>query len=154
MDRTLDVHGLTWSQAREAFIEFYNEAVREAGVGVARRLDVVHGYGSTGPGGVIRGRLRRLLEGSGASLEFTPGEALDGNPGHTVVAPMTPLPAMAEELAELVYVYCERPRSMSKIAGRFRRHGSPNVRAAVSALERQGKLRVVTRGSVKLYEAV
>ncbi len=154
MDRTLDVHGLTWDQAREAFIELYNETVREAGAGVARRLDVVHGYGSNGQGGVIRGRLRRLLEGSGASLEYTPGEALDGNPGHTVVTPMKPLPARDQELAELIHGYCGTPRTMEKIAGKFRRHGSPAVRTAMSALERQGRLRVVARGAVKLYEAV
>ena len=154
MDATLDVHGLTWSQARETFVERYNEAVRDAGTGVARRLDVVHGYGSTGEGGVIRRRLRKLLERSEAYLEFTLGESLDSNPGHTVVAPLKPLPARDQELAELVRDYCDRPRTLSKITGKFRRFGAPDVGAAISALERQGRLRAVMRGSVKQYRAV
>ena len=50
-------------------------------------LDVVHGYGSTGEGGVIRGRLRGFLERHNDCLEFRPGENVDGNQGHTIVIP-------------------------------------------------------------------
>lgn len=59
--RTIDLHGLTWTEAQAAFIEFYNGAVRQAG-GKAGSLNVVHGYGSTGTGGVLRTRLRGFLE--------------------------------------------------------------------------------------------
>ena len=45
--RILDLHGLTWAEAEASFIEFYNQTVRQAGKD-AVRLDVVHGYGSTG----------------------------------------------------------------------------------------------------------
>ncbi len=154
MDGTLDVHGLTWRQAREAFVERHNDAVLVAGSGVPQRLDVVHGYGSTGEGGVIRGRLRKFLEGNGAYLEFTLGESLDGNPGHTIVMPLKLLPAKDEELAQAVFDYCVQPRTSGKITGKLRRHGAPEVLAAISALERQGRLRPVTRGSLKLYQSV
>ena len=60
--RTLDLHGLTWTEAQAAFIDFYNGAVRQASGNAGSRLDVVHGYGSTGTGGVLRTRLRGFLE--------------------------------------------------------------------------------------------
>ena len=55
--RTLDLHGLTWAEAEASFIEFYNQTVRQAGKD-AVRLDVVHGYGSSGTGGVWRIRVQ------------------------------------------------------------------------------------------------
>ena len=58
--RILDLHGLTWAEAEASFIEFYNQTVRQADKD-AVRLDVVHGYGSTGTGGVLLTRLRGFL---------------------------------------------------------------------------------------------
>ena len=41
------------------FVRFYNACVRS---GYRGRLEVIHGYGSTGGGGVIREELRRFLK--------------------------------------------------------------------------------------------
>ena len=93
--RSLDLHGLTWAEAEASFIEFYNQAFREVGKDVAR-LDVVHGYGSSGIGGVLVTRLRRFLGRYESCLEFKAGERLDGNPGHTIVVPLKPLPSLRD----------------------------------------------------------
>ena len=100
--RVLDLHGLTWAEAEVSFIEFYNQTVRPAGR-AAVRLDVVHGYGSSGIGGVLVTRLRGFLGRYESCLEFKAGERLDGNPGHTIVVPLKPLPSLRDQLSQDIW---------------------------------------------------
>ena len=151
--RTLDLHGLTWAEAEASFIEFYNQAVREVGKDVAR-LDVVHGYGSSGIGGVLVTRLRRFLGRYESCLEFKAGERLDGNPGHTIVVPLKPLPSLRDQLSQDIWDFCDRPRSKSKIIGKFRRHGEMVVLSTIKTLEKQKRLNPSNQGAHKLYQAV
>ncbi len=152
----IDLHELTWHEALPVFIAFYNDAIEQAAGGPAGRLDVIHGYGSSGAGGVLRKRLRNFLQEHAAQgrLEFTPGEHTDANPGHTLVLPIQPLPVMDELLAAEVLAYCVRPRTLSKISGKFRRHGEPAVKAVIASLVRRRRLRMVGKGSRKTYEAI
>lgn len=114
-------------------------------------IDVVHGYGSSGTGGVIKRRLRALLAAHAGQLSFVRGEDLDHNPGHTEVHPRNPLPTAADELATAIIDYCSNARTLEKIAGRFRRHGMPAVQAAVRTLTSSGRLRSAQRGAHKLF---
>lgn len=114
-------------------------------------IDVVHGYGSSGTGGVIKRRLRALLAAHAGQLSFVRGEDLDHNPGHTEVHPRNPLPTAADELATAIIDYCSNARTLEKIAGRFRRHGIPAVQAAVRTLTASGRLRSAQRGAHKLF---
>ena len=150
--RTLDLHGLTWTEAEAAFIEFYNQTLRHAGKD-AVGLDVVHGYGSTGTGGGLGIRLRRFLGTNGSRLEFQTGEKVDGNPGHTVVVPLKPLPSLRDQLSQRIWDFCDRPRSQSKIIGKFRRHGETAGLNTIKTLEKQKRLRTLNQGSHKLYQA-
>lgn len=154
-DREIDLHERTWYEALPAFVALYNEVVQRAAGGAAGTLDVIHGYGSTGTGGVLRKRLQNFLQEQARQgrLEFTPGEHVDANLGHTLVQPIQPLPAAHEMLAEEVWSYCQRPRTLTKISGKFRRHGEPSVKAAISSLVRQRRLTMVGKGSRKTYEA-
>ena len=152
----LDLHELTWQESLPAFIAFYNEAIQRAAGGSAERLHVIHGYGSSGEGGVLRSRLHRFLQEHAAQgrLDFTPGENADANPGHTFVLPIRPLPELDELLAEEVLAYCALPRTLSKLCGKFRRHGEPAVKAVIASLVRQRRLRMTGKGSRKTYEAI
>ena len=87
------------------------------------------------------------------SLEFTPGEDVDGNRGCTYVTPLEPLPDASDALAEAIWDFCRRPRAMSKVAGQFRRHGDPQVLAAVRYLKKQGRLIETRKGSAATFEA-
>ena len=149
----IDLHGRTWSDALEEFLDFYNSAVQSAG-GRAVVLSVIHGYGSTGAGGVLRTRFRAFLRRHETRLEFLPGENVDGNRGHTIITAKKPLPVTGELLAEQVWEYCERPRTISKITGKFRRHGDSKVTQAIRSLESQRRLRATVKGRTKVYEAV
>ena len=149
---SIDLHGRTWPESLVELIAAYNRVL--AGGSRSEVLEVVHGYGSTGTGGLLRRRVRAFLAAHGDRLEFQPGEDSDGNPGHTLVLPIQPLPTLNDRLAELVLEYCETARTQSKITGKFRRYGDPSVIQAIRSLERQGRLRAVSRGRNKAYEAV
>ena len=151
--RILDLHGLTWAEAETSFIELYNQTLRQAGKD-AVGLDVVHGYGSTGTGGVLLSRLRGFLGRYESCLDFQTGEKVDGNPGHTIVVPLKPLPSLRDQLSQDIWDFCDRPRSQSKIIGKFRRHGETAVLSSIKALEKQKRLRPSNQGAHKLYQAV
>ena len=149
---SIDLHGRTWAESLTELIAAYNRVL--ASGASSDVLEVVHGYGSTGTGGTLRRRVRSFLAAHSDRLEFQPGEDADGNPGHTLVMPIRPLPEVSDLLAEQVLEYCETARTQSKITGKFRRYGDPSVIQAIRSLERQGRLRTVARGRNKAYEAV
>ena len=151
--RILDLHGLTWTEAEASFIEAYNQTLLQS-ANVSVGLDVVHGYGSTGTGGVLRARLRGFLGRYESCLDFQAGEKVDGNPGHTIVVPMKALPSLRDQLSQHIWDFCDKPRSQSKIIGKFRRHGQTTVLNTIKTLEKQKRLRSSNQGVHRLYQAV
>ena len=149
---SIDLHGRTWSESLAELIATYNRILTTGPS--SEVLEVVHGYGSSGTGGSLRRRVRSFLTAHNDRLEFKPGEESDGNPGHTIVLPVRPLPEVGDLLAEQVLEYCETARTQSKIAGKFRRYGDPKVIEAIRSLEKQGRLRAVAKGRNKAYAAV
>jgi dsDNA-specific endonuclease/ATPase MutS2 len=82
--RSIDLHNFTVAEALREFVRFYNNCVRS---GYRGRLEVIHGYGSTGGGGVIREELRKYLKAHSEIYgEFLAGESLR-NPGVTILYP-------------------------------------------------------------------
>ena len=149
----LDLHGKTWPDALQDFVDAYNKAVQPGGH-ACRNLRVVHGYGSTGGPGVLRTRFRKFLEKHSCRLEYATGERTDGNPGCTLVTPKFPLPGADAAFSELVWDYCEQPKTLSKIVGQFRRYGNPRVQQAVRSLEGQKRLRRMAKARNSVYQAV
>lgn len=136
----LDLHGWTWSEAIEEFIRVYNDAVEPNDELATLDIVVIHGYGSSGEGGVIRHRLRAFLRRFPERVNFTPGEESNSNQGCTVVRPLTKLPRSLDILEEEIAGFCEQPRTKNAIAGKFRRHGDRRVLNAIQTLVRQGRL--------------
>ena len=149
----LDLHGKTWPEALQEFVDAYNRAVQPGG-NTCRLLRVIHGYGSTGGPGILRTRFRKFLEKHIARLDFTPGEKIGVNPGYTLVTPKYPLSGADAALSELVWDYCEQPKTLNKIVGQFRRYGNPRVQQAVRSLEGQKRLRKTARAKNSVYQAV
>jgi dsDNA-specific endonuclease/ATPase MutS2 len=82
--RSIDLHNFTVAEALREFVRFYNNCVRS---GYRGRLEVIHGYGSMGGGGVIREELRKYLKAHSEIFgEFLAGESLR-NPGVTILYP-------------------------------------------------------------------
>ena len=92
---TVDYHGLT---ATDALIRFSADYLRIERSGSKRRtLQVVHGYGSGGDGGIIRTLLRRVLDFQTVSgtLTWTESEQVDTHAGYTLVTAKCPLAPLA-----------------------------------------------------------
>jgi hypothetical protein len=82
--RSINLHNFTVAEAIREFVRSYNACVRS---GYHGRLEVIHGYGSSGSGGVIREELRKYLKAHEEVFgEFLPGENLR-NPGVTILYP-------------------------------------------------------------------
>jgi dsDNA-specific endonuclease/ATPase MutS2 len=89
--RSIDLHNFTVAEAIREFVRFYNSCVRS---GCRGRLEVIHGYGSSGSGGVIREELRKFLKAHEETFgEFLAGESLR-NPGVTILYPREILAVM------------------------------------------------------------
>jgi hypothetical protein len=89
--RSIDLHERTVAEAIREFVRFYNACVRS---GYRGRLEVIHGYGKSGSGGVIREELRKyLMAHEDIFGEFLPGESLR-NPGVTILYPRETQAAM------------------------------------------------------------
>jgi len=90
-NRSINLHNFTVAEAIREFVRFYNACVRS---GYRGRLEVIHGYGSSGSGGVIREELRRYLKAHDEIFgEYLAGESLR-NPGVTILYPGEKLAAM------------------------------------------------------------
>lgn len=93
--KSIDLHRFTVAEALREFVRFYNACVRS---GYRGRIEIIHGYGSSGTGGVIREELRKYLSAHDEIFsQFLPGENLR-NPGVTILyagdtpAPIIPAP--------------------------------------------------------------
>jgi hypothetical protein len=122
-----DLHGCTVPEAMRQFIVFYNDCVRSGYQGF---IEVIHGYGSSGPGGAIQRELRRYLGMNSDRLEmYIAGESV-GNPGIAKVHPKKLLPAIPDSIGfltnkvrEAILGFCGTPkigeRLFSRLSGRF-----------------------------------
>ncbi len=146
----LDLHGYKAHEALAEFTQFYNRWIQKH---PRKPFAVVHGYGASGSGGVIRKRLRALLEEYSDYMEIIPGERL-GNPGMTVIYPTRRLPTVTNQLEGDILQFCMQPRSEEKIYGKFRRHGDPAVQTALKSLVRKKRLETTKKGRHKHYRSV
>ena len=147
----LDVHGLTVNEALKVFVEFYN---RQARGSLREALRVIHGWGSSGEGGKIRPKLRRLLAEAGPSLDWKAGEDLEGNPGVTIVYPGKVIQPRENELETAILEFCSIPRTESKIAGQFRKYEPREIKQAIRALLRRGQMKEILRVNHTAYVRV
>lgn len=77
---TIDLHGLTDDEAVEQLMTRINHLLKH---GQRHRINVIHGYGSSGAGGRLKSVIRETLDR--CQVEYFCGEVFDGNPGHTIV---------------------------------------------------------------------
>jgi hypothetical protein len=144
--RSIDLHGCNRAEAIRQFVDFYNDQVRSGYQGF---IEVVHGYGSSGAGGVIKRELRKYLEANVDRLEmFIPGGGI-GNPGVTKVYPKKLLPEIRDDIGSrsgfasaAILTFCETARTKEKIIAKLRgRFGDRVLCEEINRLVRDGRLR-------------
>lgn len=152
--RSLDLHNCTVPEAIREFVRFYNACVQS---GYHGRLEVIHGYGSSGVGGSIRKELRKYLEVHAEIFgEYLAGESLR-NPGVTVLYPRdTPAPPppgmgsmpLLNPAQEAIRKFCSTPRSRERILIKLRgRFGDRVLAAEIRRMLNSGALEAIPAGS-------
>lgn len=150
MSDKLDLHGFTKIEAIEELIKFYNNRVKK---GNLTPFEVIHGYGSSGVGGVLLTRIRSFLSGFPDQLEFDSGKnPFAVNPGSTRVIPKKLLPQAVDLLGEEILDFCEAPKTLSKIVGKFHRYEESKIQASIKLLEKQNRLKSFYKGAFKVYQ--
>lgn len=155
--RLLDLHGQRFNAGYGPFNDEYNKCVRK---GIPRLL-VIHGYGSTGMGGVWRRKLREELLPSQCDkgrLRYIRGEEIDGNRGVTWVEPVVILPSGVEFIADEILQFCKNdPRTSiwdDYIYCAFKQYDKPLVTGAIELLVRRQELFAGGHGPVTEYEVM
>jgi hypothetical protein len=144
----LDLHGFTVAEAIEQFVQDYNTRVNNNQFGC---LKIIHGYGSTGQGGVIRVKLRAFLNEHLDKLRYEAGDDY-GDPGWTFVYPKARLPNQRERVAAAILSFCFEGKPEDKILREFVKLGEVQVKQVVRSLAKQGKLKTVNKGAQILYQ--
>lgn len=146
----IDLHGLDVDEALKTFVSHCNKLF--AG-GYRGDVDVIHGYGSSGRGGVITSRLKGFLAGHAEYFALT--EWAGGNPGVTTLRQLKLLPADKTGGIEQQVLYSLRtPKAEAKILARFHFRPAVEVRKILRDLRREGRIQEVTRNATKAWSAV
>ncbi len=151
MSDQIDLHGFTRIEAIEALIKYYNSRVKK---GNLTPFEVIHGYGSSGVGGVLLTRIRGFLSNFPDELEFESGKNKSSiNPGSTRIIPKKTIPEAIDLLGEEILDFCENPKTLSKIIGKFHRFDESKVLASIKNLEKQKRLKSFNKGAYKVYQS-
>jgi hypothetical protein len=137
---------MTCDDAIRFFIKKYNEVFKN---GYRGKIEVIHGYGSGGKGGVIKKRLRTFLTENKNSLNFV----IDANPGVTFVTPMKSIPDMKNAISRDLLEFCkDSPKSMDKIKGNFfKKYTNKEIVSTVNSLSKKGELETLLKKNHKVY---
>ena len=88
-EKKIDLHGLTEQGAIRKLIQDYNAYVRSGG---RDPIWIIHGYGSSGRGGVLKQAIGRYLAANAGRFDRVVEGDLLANPGATIVYPKRLLP--------------------------------------------------------------
>jgi hypothetical protein len=148
--RSIDLHQCTVAEAIREFVHFYNACVRS---GYHGRIEVIHGYGSSGVGGAIRLQLRHYLAAHAEKFgAFLAGDSV-GNPGVTILYPKETLAALPpgrgamplpNPAQEAIRRFCDTPKAKERILIKLRgRFGDRILAAEIRAMLQSGSLEAV-----------
>jgi hypothetical protein len=153
MTRTIDLHGLTVDEAMRHFVSSYNALFEN---GYRGRIEVIHGYGSSGEGGAIRRKLRSFLAANRDRFKLVSDGDSRGNPGVTYVEGKGRLPAgeASTALERAILDFCATPKSENKILVKLiGRYGDPAIRTAIHNMVNSGSLERIRAGAEVKYRA-
>jgi hypothetical protein len=142
--KKLDLHELTADEALKNFLSEYRHYHKKL-----EAFKVIHGYGSSGEGGKIMRRIRKVLNDNKDKLKFTYGEDIDSNPGYTIVYPKLAIAQYTDLLAEEILSFCATRKVQEKVLSKFRKHGESQIHQTLKSLE---KKKMILSGSKGIYK--
>ena len=142
----IDLHDMIYDEAIRYFINKYNESIK---IDPKEEIIVIHGYGSTGNGGILKQRFKTFFKQNKDNLNFL----ADINPGRTFITPIHSIPIILDILSEKIVTYCsDSPKAIIKIQGKFHREYRANeVKQALQKLVKQDLIEVIQKKSTTNY---
>jgi len=149
--RSIDLHNCTVPEAIREFVRFYNASVRG---GYHGRMEIIHGYGSSGVGGAIKQELRKYLTAHEDKFgAFLAGDSV-GNPGVTILYPRESLAAVPQgsgsmpllnTAQEAIRRFCDKPKTKERILIKLRgRFGDRVLSAEIRNMVQSGALEAIS----------
>lgn len=144
---TIDLHNMNRDEAIRFFIKKYNEAFKD---GYRGEIVVIHGYGSSGKGGIIKKTLKEFLDSHTTYLDYM----VDTNPGITLVIPLKRINELQEIISSEILEFCKNnPKTMDKIKGNFfKKYRNNEINACVKKLVKQGLLITTLKKNGEVYK--
>ncbi len=142
----IDLHEMNRNEAIRFFIDKYNEAFKG---GYRGEITVIHGYGSSGRGGVIKKELKEFLDSHRGYLTYT----VDTNPGATLVTPLKAINEMQDMISMEILEFCRNtPKTMEKIKGNFfKKYKNNEINACIKRLVKQGYITAILKKNGEVY---
>lgn len=142
----IDLHHLTVNEALDTLIQKYNEIYKS---GYRGKIEVIHGYGSSGKGGKIKKEVKKLVESNKNSF----GIEYNSNPGITILLPQKPIPPRIDILSKEILDFCkDNGKSLSKIEAKFfRKYKVEDIKKSVKYLLKVDLLREDTSKKERIY---
>ena len=137
----IDLHDKNLNEAINYFMEKYNEFFS-----FKQEIRVIHGYGSSGVGGVIKKRFKELSEAYKTHFKVK----YEDNLGITIVIPIKPLPIGNFLLEKELLEFCkENPKSYSKIQSKFiKKHTNDELKRAIKLLVKKSELEEILKKEI------
>lgn len=142
----IDLHHMNRNEAIRFFIDKYNEAVKSG----RKEITVIHGYGSSGKGGVIKKELINFFDLHTSYLSYT----TDSNPGATLVFPIKVINELEDLISIEVLEFCSStPKTMDKIKGNFfKKYTNQEINSCVKKLIKKGYLTATLKKNGEVYK--
>lgn len=144
---TIDLHNMNRDEALRFFIQKYNEAFK---AGYRDEIIVIHGYGSSGKGGIIKKTFKEFLDAHKTSVSYR----VDVNPGATLVTPLGRINDLQDLMTTEILEFCSKtPKTLDKIKGNFfKKYRNNEINTCVKRLIRQGLLTVTLKKNGEVYK--
>lgn len=139
----IDLHDIKLEDAIPFFITKYNEFYLN---GFKGEIEVIHGYGSSGIGGVIKKRFKRFSEAYNAyfNVRYT------NNLGVTFITPKKLIPKENFLLENEILIFCSNsPKSMNKIKNNFlKKYKQEDIKKSVLSLLKKNLLSEIQKKEI------
>lgn len=146
---TIDLHGLSVDAAIRTLIDRCNHLFSG---GYRGKITVVHGYGSGGQGGAIKGRLKGFLAKHPEYFDAPSWEG--GNPGATIIRQLRLLPAeQAGGIRQQIIEFLQTAKTEAKILAKFHARPASEVKALIRELRGKGFIREVSKNGQKAWQS-
>ncbi len=143
--KVLDLHNYQTKEAIKETVAFLNSNLNQ-------EIKIIHGYGSSGKGGILKEKIRNFLEKNEDKMEIHYGERLRFNPGCTIVKLKKKITDNSgNDLKDQIKNFCTIAKPKEKIYNKFFKINSQEIDRILKELETEKVLQQIKKRGIKCY---